>query len=593
VLRLALGQLDVAVGDVDGNVDRILRAWREAADLGADLIVFTELTVTGYPPEDLLLKPEFVHANLEALDRLRRQGPAGTAAVVGYVGTTDRARDGEVAHAPDAGGDEPAGGWDVSLAVRHLTNSAAVLADGELVATYNKMRLPNYGVFDEARYFVADDRPCVVDVAGVPVGVTVCEDLWSDPGPVHDAVRAGAKVIASLNASPYHHGKRAVRERWIERHTTRDRIHLAYCNSVGGHDEVVFDGDSIVAGPDGQVLARGAQFAPDLVVVDLDVEATPRTPNAPQVAGAGDVKPSLPPRDEPARLDRVDEVWHALVLATRDYCRRNGFRQAVIGFSGGIDSAVTAAIAAEALGGDNVIGVGMPSPYSSQHSQDDARQLAENLGATFHLLPIGGPLEAVGEVLDGLVATGFGDRIRPADGREPGVAYENIQARLRGLYVMALSNELGAIVLTTGNKSEYAVGYATLYGDMAGGFAPLKDVPKLLVYELARHANRDREVIPTSTIDKPPSAELRPDQRDEDSLPPYEVLDDIVEAYVLGDVGVQGIVERGHDEATVRKVLRLIDGAEHKRRQSAPGPKITERAFGRDRRFPITNLWRS
>jgi NAD+ synthase (glutamine-hydrolysing) len=598
-LRLALGQLDAAVGDIDGNVDRILDAWRRAADAGADVIVFTELTITGYPPEDLLLKPEFVRANLEALERLAAEGPAGTAAVVGYVGTTEqRGRDDDPGHAPDSSetaeevGTSAGEQWDVALAVRHLTNSAAVLADGDLVATYDKMRLPNYGVFDEARYFVSHDRPCVVDIGGVPVGVTICEDLWSEPGPLHESARAGARVVASLNASPYHHGKRAEREAWVRKHASRDGTYVAYCNAVGGHDEVVFDGDSIVCGPDGDVIARGAQFATDLVLVDLDIAATPRTPNAPQVPGTGTDKPPLPVRDEPARLDHVAEVWSALVLATRDYCRRNGFRQAIVGLSGGIDSAVTAAIAAEALGGEQLIGVGMPSPYSSQHSLDDAEALAGNLGCTYHVLPIGEPLRAVGEVLGDLVATGFAPDAGPADDREPGVAYENLQARLRGLLVMALSNEHGAIVLTTGNKSEYAVGYATLYGDMAGGFAPLKDVPKLLVYELARYANRDHEAIPVSTIEKPPSAELRPDQRDDDSLPPYDVLDDIIEGYVLGDLGVAGLVERGHDEATVRKVLRLIDGAEFKRRQAAPGPKITERAFGRDRRFPITNAWR-
>jgi NAD+ synthase (glutamine-hydrolysing) len=598
-LRLALGQLDAAVGDIDGNVTRILDAWRRAAEAGADLIVFTELTITGYPPEDLLLKPEFVRANLAALERLAEEGPTGTVAVVGYVGATeDGPADDDPGHAPDSSEADthleaqPDDGWDVALAVRHLTNSAAVLADGELVATYDKMRLPNYGVFDEARYFVSHDRPCVVDVGGVPVGVTVCEDLWSEPGPLHDAARAGAAVVLSLNASPYHHGKRTERERWVRKHATRDATFVVYCNAAGGHDEVVFDGDSMVCGPDGEILARGAQFEPDLVLLDLDVDATPRTPNAPQVAGAGPEKPTLPSRREPERLDRVAEVWAALVLATRDYCGRNGFQEAIIGLSGGIDSAVTAAIAAEALGGEALIGVAMPSPYSSQHSLDDARDLARNLGCTYHVLPVDEPLTAIGGVLGDLVATGFGPEARTPDGRQPGVAYENIQARLRGLYLMALSNELGAIVLTTGNKSEYAVGYATLYGDMAGGFAPIKDVPKLLVYDLARHANRDREVIPISTIEKPPSAELRPDQRDDDSLPPYEVLDDIVEAYVLGDLGVEGIVAQGHDEATVRRVLRLIDGAEYKRRQSAPGPKITQRAFGRDRRFPITNAWR-
>jgi NAD+ synthase (glutamine-hydrolysing) len=560
VFRLALGQVGVRVGDVDGNVDEILDVWRRAADLGADVVVFTELTITGYPPEDLLLKPEFVRANLDGLRRLIDEGPHDTAAIVGYVGSGD----------PSHGTDEP--DWDVALEARHLTNAAAVVADGALVATYEKLRLPNYGVFDEARYFEPRDRACVVDIAGVPVGVTICEDLWTENGPLRASARAGAQVVANLNASPYHRGKRRDRERWVRHHATRDGTFVVYCNVVGGHDEVVFDGDSMVCDPDGTILARGAQFATDLLVLDLPVDPTPRTPNAPQLRGHVGDRPRLVPHQDAPRLDREAEVWSALVLATRDYCHRNGFADAVVGLSGGIDSAVTAALAADALGGEHLIGVAMPSPYSSPHSVEDAQALA-----------------ASGDVLGDLVATDFDGQGE----RAPGVAYENLQARIRGLLLMALSNEHGAIVLTTGNKSEYAVGYATLYGDMAGGFAPLKDVPKLLVYELARWRNHDGEVIPTSTIEKPPSAELRPGQRDDDSLPPYEILDAIVEAYVEGDVGIAGIVGRGHDEATVRRVVQLIDRAEFKRRQSAPGPKITKRAFGRDRRVPMTNGWLS
>jgi len=602
-LRLALAQVRAQVGDIDGNVRRVLDAWHRAAEQGADLVVFTELTTTGYPPEDLLLKPEFVRANLDAVRRLAKEGPSGTVAVVGYVGVEE---DDLVAEEP---GRQDV--WEVASAGdMALTNSAAVLADGHVVATYDKFRLPNYGVFDEARYFTPRDEPLVVHVAGVAVGITICEDLWVEPGPVGRAAAAGARLIANLNASPYHRGKRTEREAWAARHVRRDGTWLAYVNVVGGQDDVVFDGDSFLMGPDGKVVARGCQFTEDLVVVDVEVAAPGDAPgDAPASAPTtdGEVVHDLPggPRERPAlsphrpveRLDPVGEVWHALVTATRDYCHRNGFTEAVIGLSGGIDSAVVAALAADALGADRVLGVAMPSPYSSEHSRTDARALADNLGCAYHELRIDGPLHAVGEVLGDLVVTGFGEQ--RDDGRTPGVAYENLQARLRGVLVMALSNERGSIVLTTGNKSEYAVGYATLYGDMAGGFAPLKDVPKLLVYDLARWRNArpgpdgtSREVIPTSTIDKPPSAELRPDQRDDDSLPPYEVLDDIIAGYVEQDLGIAGLVARGHDEATVRRVVQLVDRAEYKRRQAAPGPKVTTRAFGRERRVPMTNGWR-
>jgi len=565
-IRVALAQLDARVGDIDGNVARVLEAWRAAAEAGADLLVATELTITGYPPEDLLLKREFVAANLAALDRLTAEGPHGCTAVIGFVG----AGEGDATDATH---------WDVALATRDLTNSAAVLRDGRLVATYDKLRLPNYGVFDEARYFTPRDVPCVVEVAGVPVGITVCEDLWTEDGPVQAAARAGARLIANLNASPYHRAKRQDREAWARHHATTAGTPLLYCNVVGGQDEVVFDGDSMIVTADGEVVARGAQFREDLVVVDLELPGTGR-------AEPLDRPPT--PWAEAERLDEMGEIWHALTLATRDYCHRNGFTSAIVGLSGGIDSAVVAALAADALGGARVTTVAMPSPYSSPGSLADAEACAAALGTEHHVLPISGPLTAVGEMLGDLVVTGF-DR---ADGRQPGVAYENLQSRLRGLTLMALSNETGAIVLTTGNKSEYAVGYATLYGDMAGGFAPLKDIPKLLVYELARWRNRDVEVIPATTISKPPSAELRPGQVDQDSLPPYEILDDLVTGYVELDLGIDELVARGHDETQVRRVVQLIDRAEYKRRQAAPGPKITERAFGRDRRVPITNGWR-
>jgi NAD+ synthase (glutamine-hydrolysing) len=566
-IRVALAQLDARVGDIDGNVARVLDAWRAAAGMGAELVIATELTITGYPPEDLLLKREFVAANLAALDRLTAEGPHGCTAVVGYVGAGEGDAT-DTAH------------WDVALATRDLTNSAAVLRDGHLVATYDKLRLPNYGVFDEARYFTPKDAPCVVDVAGVPVGITVCEDLWIEDGPVQAAARAGARLIANLNASPYHRGKRQDREAWARHHAITARAPVLYCNVVGGQDEVVFDGDSMVVSADGEVVARGAQFREDLVVVDLEV------PDAGAVAAPAE-RPAITWR-QAERLDEVGEVWHALRRATRDYCHRNGFTSAIVGLSGGIDSAVVAALAADALGGAQVMTVAMPSPYSSHGSVTDAEACAMALGTEHHVLSIADPLSAVGEMLGDLVVTGFGR----ADGAQPGVAYENLQSRLRGLTLMALSNETGAIVLTTGNKSEYAVGYATLYGDMAGGFAPLKDIPKLLVYELARWRNADAEVIPPTTIAKPPSAELRPGQLDEDSLPVYEVLDDLVTGYVELDLGIDELVARGHAETEVRRVVQLIDRAEYKRRQAAPGPKITQRAFGRDRRVPITSGWR-
>jgi NAD+ synthase (glutamine-hydrolysing) len=582
-LRVAMGQLDARVGDVDGNVARVLASWCQAAELGADLIVFTELTITGYPPEDLLLRRDVVAANLSALDRLAADGPPGTTAIVGFVG----AGEGDTTDAEH---------WDVALATRGLTNSAAVLRDGEVIATYDKLRLPNYGVFDEARYFTPRDLPCVVPVAGVPVGITICEDLWVEQGPAQAAVTAGARLLVNLNASPYHRGKRADRERWVRHHARLGRVPVVYCNVVGGQDEVVFDGDSMLADAQGRIVARGAQFETDLVVADVAVPPaqapTPRGgPTAADAsaapATAARTRPALPPRTDMARLEPVAEVWAALVRATRDYCHHNGFEDALIGLSGGIDSAVVVTVAADALGPEHVTGVAMPSPYSSEHSVTDAAAIARNLGIHYHELPIGGPLAAVGELLEGLVVTGF-DRAEV----QPGVAYENLQSRLRGLVLMALSNEHGAIVLTTGNKSEYAVGYATLYGDMAGGFAPLKDVPKLLVYDLARWRNRAGETIPWATIDKPPSAELRPGQVDQDSLPPYAVLDDLVTGYVEQDLSPEALIDRGHDPAQVRRVTRLIDLAEYKRRQGAPGPKITPRAFGRDRRVPITSGWR-
>jgi len=554
-LRVALAQTGARVGDVRHNVTEVLDVWRAAAGLGADLVVTPELAVVGYPPDDLLLRPELLGRVDAALGRLTAEGPTGTTAIVGTVGRSER---------------DPVDTWGVAAAVPDLANRAVVLRDGRTLATYDKMRLPNEGVFDEARYFVPGDAPTVVDVAGVPVGTIICQDLWVADGPLARTAEAGARVVVVLNASPYHRGKRAEREAWVTRHAREQGVWICYVNRVGGQDEVVFDGDSMVATPDGRIVARGAQFVADLVIVDLDVDGGPAT--VPDAAHAPD-----------RALGPVEELWTALVVATRDYCTGNGFREAVVGLSGGIDSALTAAIAVEALGPDAVLGVAMPSPYSSPHSVDDAVALAAALGIRLEHLPIGPALAAVSETLDGLVVTGFeGDR-------QAGVAYENLQSRLRGLLLMALANERGSIVLTTGNKSEYAVGYATLYGDMAGGFAPLKDVLKTDVAALARFVNRSGERIPVSTLTKPPSAELRPGQLDADALPDYARLDAILTGLVEELRSVDDLVADGHDRTEVVRVLHLVDRAEHKRRQAAPGPKVSHRAFGRDRRVPITS----
>ena len=521
----------------------------------ADVVAFPELAVTGYLPEDLLLKPDFIAASEAAVEQLAASGPPGCVAVVGYA-----RREGELEE-PD---------WDVTVAARDdLRNSAAVLGDGRMIAVYDKSRLPNYGVFDEGRYFPPDEETLVVDVAAVRVGITVCEDLWDERGPITRSAAAGAQLVVNINASPFHAAKRELRERWITHHCRQDGVWLAYVNEVGAHDEVVFDGDSAVYTPDGAAVARAVQFEEQLLIVDLPL---------------GDDRdlPALPPRDDPRRLGPVEEVWRALIVGTRGYCHKNGFRDAVIGLSGGVDSAVTAAVAADALGADHVLGVAMPSPHSSDHSLSDAKELAATLGIRFEVLPIAPAMDAYTHVLADVFAR------LPED-----ITEENLQARIRGTLLMALSNKFGSIVLTTGNKSEMAVGYATLYGDMAGGFAVLKDCPKLLVYELARYRNSLGPAIPEASITKPPSAELRPGQLDVDSLPPYEVLDPILEAYVEDDLSVADIVARGYDEEVVRRVVRMVDRAEYKRRQAPPGVKISDRAFGKDRRLPITNGWRS
>ena len=568
--RVSLAQINPTVGDIEGNTRRIVDGIAQARALGADLVAFPELAVTGYPPEDLLFKSAFIEANLAALRDVTKAA-RGLTAVVGFV---DRRQD--------------------------LFNAAAVIHDGTLAGVYHKQYLPNYGVFDENRYFQAGREALVFAIGSTSVGVNVCEDLWYPTGPTTPQALAGAELIVTINGSPYHAGKARFRERMVATRAADDVVWLAFVNMVGGQDELVFDGASMIVDPHGETVARGRQFVEELVTADIDLDAvfrarmqdSRRRKETLDVARAPLISvPPLPARAEappvPAQvaepLPRVDEVFQALVLGTRDYVRKNGFKRVVIGLSGGIDSSLVAAVAIEALGRENVTGVTMPSPFSSRGTRDDARRLAKNLGIEFMRLPIT-------PVFKGFLKS----LAEPFKGLKEDVTEENIQARIRGTLLMALSNKFGWLVLTTGNKSEIAVGYSTLYGDMAGGFAVIKDVPKTLVYELSRHVNAraGKPVIPESVIDRAPSAELRHDQKDQDTLPPYEVLDAILEAYVEDSRGVADLIAEGFAPETVRKVIRMIDTAEYKRRQGPIGVKITPRAFGRDWRLPIVNRFR-
>jgi NAD+ synthase (glutamine-hydrolysing) len=565
-VRIALAQLNPTVGDLEGNAAKIRAGLEQARALGCQLVAFPELAVTGYPPEDLLFKSAFIEANLRALADLAR-ATAGLTAVVGFVDKRD-----------------------------DIFNAAAVLHDGAVAGVYHKQYLPNYGVFDENRYFQAGTEAPVYTLGETSFAVNICEDIWYPTGPTTRQALAGAELVVTINASPYHAGKGHQRERMIATRAADDVVCLAFVNMVGGQDELVFDGGSLVVNERGEPVARGRQFAEDFVVADLDLDAVfharlhdsrrrkEKQAAAPVARTVLRPVPALPtppvaPR-EVVPLPRVDEVYEALVLGTRDYVRKNGFTHVVIGLSGGIDSSLVAAIAVEALGNENVSGVTMPSPYSSSGTRSDARRLARNLGIEFRSLPITPVFKAFKRTL-----------AAPFKGLKEDVAEENIQARVRGTLLMALSNKFGWLVLTTGNKSEIAVGYSTLYGDMAGGFAVIKDVPKTLVYEVARHVNAraGRPVIPQSVFDRAPSAELRPDQTDQDTLPPYPELDAILQAYVEEDRGVADLVARGFAADTVRRVVRMVDVNEYKRRQGPIGVKITPRAFGRDWRLPIVN----
>ena len=571
-LRVALAQINTTVGDMAGNRARILDAARRAAAQGADLVAFPELAITGYPPEDQLLRASFLEEARACLEGLAEDASGLPPLIVGCVR------------------------FD-----RHLYNSAAVIHGGEVVAMYDKIHLPNYGVFDEDRYFMAGETPLVVTIAGVAVGITICEDAWYPAGPISDEAIAGARVVVNINASPFHAAKTADRERMLATRASDNTVALAYVNQVGGQDELVFDGNSLIFDATGQVLARGASMSEDLVIVDIPIEAVVQRQlhdsrlrqmrkglfmfsgetMVSEDPGVEPVRPALAPRDN-TPADTLAETYNALVLGTRDYVLKSGFERVFVALSGGIDSAIVGAIAVDALGAEHVTGVSLPSRYSSEGSIGDAMDLAQRLGIPMISMPI----EAMHAATLGTLAEEFGSD-------DAGTAGENVQSRIRGLLMMALSNHTPrSMVLTTGNKSEYACGYATLYGDMVGGFAVIKDVPKTLVWALSRYRNTVSEVIPIASIEKPPSAELRPGQLDVDSLPPYEVLDPIIEAYVEDDLSLDSIVALGHDEAIAKRVIDMVNRNEYKRRQSPPGVKITPRAFGRDRRLPLATKYR-
>ena len=598
VLRIALCQANLVVGDLAGNVAVLQARIHEARDRHADVVLFPELSITGYPPEDLLLKPSFVRDAAAALETVA----ASVAGIVACVGVPD-----DVAAASGTAGLHDGG---AAPAEPGLHNSAAVLADGRIAVLYHKHHLPNYAVFDERRYFMPGDEAVVIDLDGQRLGVTICEDIWAPGGPAEwAALDGGAEVILNLSASPYHQGKDREREALFAARCRDHRCFLAFCNAVGGQDELVFDGHSLVIGPDGATIARGAPFEEDMLVLDLDPTAArahrASDPRWDEPAGAstgshaGAARPDagrtsvvhlhrpaapartpLAPRPTAEPLSPEAEIYRALTLGTADYIRKNGFPGAVLGLSGGIDSALALTIAADAIGPDAVTAVSMPSRYTAGMNRDDAAILARRLGVRFLELPIEDLAARYGAAL-----------AAPFTGTEPDVAEENLQARIRGNLLMALSNKFGWLVLTTGNKSEMSVGYATLYGDMAGGFAVLKDVLKTWVYRLAVWRNRDDDVIPQRIIDKPPTAELRDNQRDDDSLPPYEVLDGILEAYVEEDRSPAEMEALGFTRETVERVVQLVDRAEYKRRQAPPGVRISTRAFGKDRRLPITNRY--
>jgi len=569
-MRLALAQMNTVVGDLDGNLERITARLEEARDAGAELVLFPELATTGYPPEDLLLRPGFLKAAAKTLDAVA----AKTKGIAALVGAPHLDRD--------------------------LFNACAVCVDGEVRAMYRKQFLPNYGVFDEDRYFQPGNELVLLRCGETLVGPTVCEDIWQPGPPATDLALAGAHVVANISASPFHLGKGAEREEMLATRARDNSCWIAFVNAVGAQDELIFDGHSLVLDEEGTIVARAPAFEEALLVVDVDsttaVARRLRDARRRALARARRELPNPPVIEIPTRerrdhvrptmapvLDELEQMRLALELGLRDYVEKNGFQEVVLGLSGGVDSALVAALAAEALGPDQVVCVAMPSQFSSEGTQADAKKIAANLGARYLEVPI----EPIAEVVNAALAPVFGDS-------EPGVAEENVQARVRGLLVMALSNKFGWLALATGNKSELSVGYATLYGDMAGGFALLKDVYKTDVFRLAKHMNERarRELIPLSVIERPPSAELRANQRDEDTLPPYAELDRVLQAYVELDSSREELTSDGFDKDVVDRAVGMIDRAEYKRRQAPPGVKLRPKAFGRDRRVPITNRWR-
>jgi len=570
-IRIALAQINTTVGDFTGNTAKIIASIEQANRTGADIVAVPELALTGYPPEDLLLKPQFISANRKALDEII----AASCGIVSIIGFVDRTTD--------------------------IHNAAAVICDGELKAVYRKNFLPNYSVFDEYRYFDAGQSAPIFGYGDVLFGVNICEDIWYPGGPTQAQALAGAQIIINISASPYHAGKGRDRERMLATRAEDNAVALAYVNLVGGQDELVFDGQSLVINERGQIVARGKLFEEDLIVADINVERVfkerlhdpRRRQDRLDIASQGinveriELRDSFFEKQKPVAENSQaetpalpEEVYKALVVGTRDYVVKNGFKSVVIGLSGGVDSALVACVAVDALGAENVTCVFMPTRYSSDESARDAEQLAKNLNVAYHVVPIEDVFKQYLTMLDPVFA-----------GTPMGIAEENIQARVRGNILMAVSNKFGSMVLTTGNKSELSVGYCTLYGDMCGGYAVIKDVPKMLVYELCQYLNQraGKELIPEYILTRPPSAELREDQKDTDSLPPYEALDAILNFYVEQDLSLEAIIAEGYDEATVRRIARLVDLNEYKRRQAAPGVRITPRAFGRDRRMPITN----
>jgi len=544
IVRIALSQINPTVGDIDGNALKICSYIKRAKEQDARMVVFPELAITGYPPEDLLLKPHFINDNLDALDAIRQE-TGNITAVVGFVNKRDNS----------------------------IYNAAAIFQNTKLVGIYHKRFLPNYGVFDEYRYFKAGKESPVHFIEGITVGVNICEDIWYPEGPVKGQAAAGAEIILNINASPYHMGKAYLREKMVSERASANKVLIAYLNTVGGQDELVFDGGSLITDKTGETIVKARQFEEELIIADIPFEDS-------RQSGKKYLSPWFSSEEE--------EVYKALILGTRDYVNKNGFKHVVVGLSGGIDSALVSAIAVDAIGKDNVTGLFMPSLYTSKESKEDSYEFAANLGIKISEVPITNIFETYRENLKA-----------EFKGLSEDITEENLQARIRGNILMALSNKFGWLVLTTGNKSEMSVGYATLYGDMAGGFAVIKDVPKTLVYELSRWKNsaEGRALIPERILSKEPSAELKPGQKDIDTLPPYPVLDPILKAYVEDDKSFEDILSlgcgTGCTQEVIQKIIQMIDRSEYKRRQSPPGIKITPRAFGRDRRFPITNRYRS